>query len=293
MSATRFTIQLNNSTKSYRNGFKDSAVVGPLMFQWGQDNSVSDSAQYFNFQRSFASKCHLLLTTASNPNTRSAMPVIARETTRFGVDRDAAIDGPYRFYWVAVGDAPGTSGPDVGTHDVDSRTTVFWGNGVSTSDGAQDFTTPRALGAGPVALLTTVTLANVRSALPASQFDAAGRTLTIDRHADVDGAVGFNYLGIGSASTITSPSTATSAVVRLGDFKLQWGRATSTSDYEQLFDFPESFKDMNFAVVTTLAASGFKQGLSLTRPINARSFVVDRDSDIDGSRAFYWLAVGR
>ncbi len=92
--------------------------------------------------------------------------------------------------------------------------------------------------------------------------------------------------------TVRAGTTST-GVQRLGDFKLQWGSATSDSDHEQLFILPEAFADMNFAVITTIAAANHSHGLSLSRPVNSRSFIVNRDGSIDGARPFCWLAIGR
>src|SRR5262245_53502646 len=135
MTATRFTIQMSNSSKSYRNGFRDSAVSGTIMFQWGQANSVNDSAESFPFQTSFASTCYAVITTASNPNTRSALPVVSRQAGQFTVNRDSAIDGPYPFYYIAIGDAPNHVNSALRSSNLDEQTAVFWGTGTSSLDG--------------------------------------------------------------------------------------------------------------------------------------------------------------
>ncbi|MEZ4451360.1 MAG: hypothetical protein R3B09_17910 [Nannocystaceae bacterium] len=297
MAATTFLIQMTNASKSYRNGFKDSATVGALKIQWGQDVCTSDGLQTFNFPSSFHSACYAVVITSSLPNARSGLPVVLREKGRFGVDRDGGIDGPYPFYWIAIGDASATpeSGSFLLPADEDVAPWLLWGDLVSNLDGDQSFTTSRALPAGASAIVLNTTLANLRSALPATSFDGAGRSLRVNRNNDINGSVGFSYLALGGAAT-GAPNSASAAVAHFAQagFKIQWGRSRSTSDYEELFMLPEAFADMNFAVVTALNTSGHRAGLALSRPVNPRSFIVDRaGGDIDGQRDFYWIAVGR
>ncbi|PRQ04258.1 hypothetical protein ENSA5_09070 [Enhygromyxa salina] len=286
MTSTRFTFTLGSGGLHY-NGFRSSAIVGDLMLQWGQDDSTSDGDQSFAYHRSFASRCYAMLTTCSRSNVRSAMPVTARGVSSFTLNRDGAIDGHYPFYWLAIGDAPGSASTDprrasFGDHELQ------WGDAVSTSDGDQDFSIPAAVGGGPSAALVTVTEANVRSALSITSFDGPGRELTLNRHNDVNGSIDFNYVIAGARA-----GNQSTGVISLGDVQLQWGQAISSSDHEELFSFPQPFRDMDFAVFTTLAVGNHKQMLSVTRPVNSRSFIVDRDGSIDGARAFYWLAIGR
>ncbi|KIG17786.1 hypothetical protein DB30_02819 [Enhygromyxa salina] len=287
MTNERYIIQLGSGGLHY-NGFRASAIEGNLMFQWGQADSTSDGAQSFSFQRAFASRCYALLTTCSRGDVRSAMPFTSRTASGFTLDRDSEIDGHYPFYWFAVGDAPGSAQADPRSATLGGDTTMLWGDAVSTSDGDQHFTTPVALGAGPSAALVTVAEANVRSALSITNFDGAGRKLSLNRHNDINGSIDFNYVAVGSRT-----GNQSTGVKQLGECKLQWGQGITDSDHEQLFELNQSFEDMDFAVFTTLAAGNFKQGLSLTRPVNPRSFIVDRDGSIDGARAFNWLAIGR
>ncbi|PRP94313.1 gp53-like domain-containing protein [Enhygromyxa salina] len=286
MTATRFTIQLDDGL--YYNGFHDAAVSGGLMFQWGQANSTSDGNQSFDLHQPFASRCYALLTTCSRSNVWSAMPSTSRGASSFVLNRDGAIDGHYPYYWIAIGDAPGHAGGDPGSAIVGGDTTIQWGDATSTSDGDQTFTTPTALGAGVSAAVLTVTEADIRSALSMVSFDGPGRKLKLNRHNDINGSIDFNHVSIGAR-----PGRTATGIQHLDGFKLQWGQAVSDSDHEQLFSLHEAFADMNFAVITTLAAGNLRQGLSLTRPINSRSFIVDRDGSIDGARAFHWVAIGR
>jgi len=286
MTSTRFTFTLGSGGLHY-NGFRNSAIVGDLMLQWGQDDSTSDGNQDFAYHRPFGSRCYAMLTTCSRNNVRSAMPVSTRGASSFTLNRDGAIDGHYPFYWLAIGDAPGSAHADphramFGDHELQ------WGDAVSTSDGNQSFTTPAALGDGPSAALVTVTEANVRSALSITSFDGSDRELTLNRHNDVNGGIDFNYVIAGARAGRQS-----TGLISLGDLRLQWGQAVTSSDHEQLFQFAQPFVDMDFAVFTTLAAGNHKQMLSVTRPVNTRSFIVDRDGSIDGARTFYWLAIGR
>ncbi len=285
MTSHRFTLTLDNGL--HYNGFRASAVIGDLMLQWGQDKSTSDGDQSFAYHRPFASRCYAMLTTCSRDSVRSAMPVQNRNASSFTLDRDGAIDGHYPFYWLAIGDAPGSPHSDPRSAQL-GDTLIQWGDAVSTSDGDQNFTTPKALGVGESAGLITVTEADVRSALSIASLDGPGRRLTVNRHNDINGSIDFNYVVVGPR-----PGAQVGGVAALGDVKLQWGRGTSKSDHEELFTLPEPFVDMDFAVFTTLAAGNHKQMLSLTRPVNSRSFIVDRDGSIDGARAFYWLAIGR
>lgn len=262
--------------------------AGGLLFQWGQYHSTSDFGQTFDLHQPFASRCYALLTTCSRVDVRSALAVSSRGPSSFTINRDDTIDGSYPFYWIAIGDAGSPALTDPRQASLGADSTILWGDATSTSDDDQTFTTPVALGAGPSAALTTVVKADVRSALSLTSFDGPGRKLIVNRHNDIDGSVGFNYVGIGARTGATS-----TGIQRLGDFKLQWGSATSDSDQEQLFMLPEAFADMNFAVITTIASANHNQGLSLSRPVNARSFIVNRDASIDGARQFYWLAIGR
>ncbi|NVB36338.1 hypothetical protein G6O69_00750 [Pseudenhygromyxa sp. WMMC2535] len=285
MTATRFTIKTDAGY--YYNGFHDAAVVGNLMFQWGQHNSTLDTSQAFALHQSFGSRCYALLTSCSRQNVWSALALASRGRSSFTVDRDGAIDGNYPFYWLAIGDAPGTSiaAPHYATL---GDSVITWNDALSDYDGNQVFTTPTALGGGTSAAVLTVTEANIRSALGMASFDGPNRKLTLNRHNDVNGGIDFNYVAMGA-----KPGKTATGVQQIGDLKLQWGRATTNSDYEQAFSFPEPFEDMNFAVITALQGAGSRAIVSQTRPVNARSFIVDRDASIDGSYGFHWLAIGR
>lgn len=290
MPATRNVLQLNNPNRTFRNGFKDSATLGPLRLQWGQDVCDADGPVGVAFQQPFASACYAVLTTLSMPNARSSLAVGASTRTGFQVDRSNDIDGPCPFYWFALGDA--TSPVPGGAYDLDAATAIFWGSADSTGDDGQEFKLPRALRPGPSALLTTAATGGVRWALPVSAFSPASAALRINRDDTINGAVRFHYVGIGGAAT-TAPNSATAAVLARDGVKLQWGRSVTRTDYEQLFLLPEHFADMNFAVLTTVADPDVMACAPLTRPINSGSFIVDRSSEFDGDRAFYWLAIGR
>lgn len=290
MPASRNVIQLSNPNKTYRNGFKDSANLGPLRLQWGQDVVDGDGAVTFPFQQAFASTCYAVLTTSSMPNTRHSLAVGGSSRTGFQIDRSNDIDGPCPFYWLAIGDA--TAPVPAGSYDLDSRTALFWGSADSTGDPGQEFKVPRALTPGPSAVLTTAATGGVRWALSVSGFTPSTGALRINRDDTINGKVRFHYVGIGGAAT-TAPNSTTAAVLARDGIKLQWGRSISRSDYEQLFTLPEYFADMNFAVLTTVADPDVMSCAPLTRPINSGSFIVDRSTEFDGDRPFYWLAIGR
>lgn len=290
MPATRTVIQLNNPNKTFRNGFKDSATLGPLRLQWGQDVCDTDGALAVAFQQPFVSACYAVLTTPSMPNARSSLAVGASSKSGFQIDRSDDIDGPCPFYWFAIGDA--ASPVPVGSYDLDAATAIFWGSADSTGDEGQEFKVPRTLKPGPSAVLTTAATGGVRWALAVSAFTPSSGALRINRDDTINGTVKFHYFGIGGASA-SAPNSSSAAVLARDGIKLQWGRAVTTSDYEQLFLLPEYFADMNFAVLTTVADADVMACAPLTRPINSGSFIVDRSSKFDGDRPFYWLAIGR
>ncbi|NVB39857.1 hypothetical protein G6O69_18585 [Pseudenhygromyxa sp. WMMC2535] len=286
MTTSERFIFTSDDGRLHYNGFRASAIVGDLMFQWGQDVSTADKAQSFFYHREFGSRCHAMLVCCSRSNARQAVPVQNRGASEFVLDRGKDIDGYYPFYWFAVGDAPDTAQDDPRSVSL-GETTLMWGDATSTSDKLERFEMPAALGVGVDAALATVTKANVRAVLSISSFEGPAAKLTLNRHNDFSGAVDFNYVAVGA-----SEGEQSRGVQDCGGFKLQWGQAVSDTDREQLFMMPEPFRDMDFAVFTSRSQSNTKAILPLARPINSNSFIVERNSAIDGAQSFYWLAIG-
>lgn len=298
MSAQRKMYQLNDSPKTLINGFKDSAVIGNLLFQWGQDVSVSDADQTFSFKDKFSGKVHTVLTTISYKNVKSCLAIGGWTQSAFTINRHNDINGNMPFCWVAIGEAPAGTGEDDRPSSYRilenyENVKLVWGKSTSTSDGTQNFELSSSLDNELAAIFTTAAGANFRWNLSISDLDAANKRFSINRGNSINGGLPFQYLALG----YTAGKKASSPGLLFSDEEngllLQWGKATSTSDYEQAFSLHSSFADTNFSVITTFSSANMPYGLSLTRPVNNRSFIIDRDGDIDGNRDFFWMAVGR
>ena len=300
MSAKRTTKRLNNSPRTLINGFSDSAVVGSLLFQWGQDVSSSDKAQKFIFPVRWPSRNHTMLTNISFKNVKSCLPIGAWSSTSFTIDRHGDIDGHQPFYWMAVGEAPKSASKAVRTGGYrtlskETGAVIQWGKQTSSLDTSQKFKLAKAMNKEGCGVFTCAAKGNAKWGFATHKFDPVARQFFIDRANGIDGKVPFHSLAIGylteqkgsrnDAGIFHSPES--------GGFLLQWGRAQSTSDFEEVFPLNTAFGDMNFSVFITMADSNMPYGLSLTRPVNTHSFIVDRDSAVNGRRSFYWLAIGR
>lgn len=262
--------------------------IGDVMLQWGQNTISTDSAKAFPFVEPFGGTCAVALTNTARPDIQSALSVSARAAGTFTINRDDAVDYTIPFHWLALGGAPGTTGSQAG-HVIVGDVMLQWGRCASTSDDSQTFTMASPFGSGTVAVVVTSDEANIRSSINVTSVNAAAGTFKVDRDAAIDGTVYFTYLAIGPApgKTLASP------ILRVQDFMLQWGKATSSSDDEQLFLFPQSYATMNFSVIATVNEANVKSGLSMSRPIHEGGFIIDRDSVVDGSHSFYWVAAGR
>ncbi|NVB36337.1 hypothetical protein G6O69_00745 [Pseudenhygromyxa sp. WMMC2535] len=113
-------------------------------------------------------------------------------------------------------------------------------------------------------------------------------SFTVDRDAVINGSLPFTYLAIGPAEG----ETLSQGILRERGVTIQWGRSNSSSDDEQLYSLPTSFGSMNFSVVTSIMSPNIQAGLSVSRPINEASFIVNRDAAINGTIPFNWIAVG-
>ncbi|PRP94314.1 gp53-like domain-containing protein [Enhygromyxa salina] len=269
------------------NASANAASLDTLMVQWGQALSTSDGDQSFALPQAFGGDAKAVLLNMARPNIKSSLSVGARATTTFTINRDNAIDYHLPFHWLAIGPAPGHSVADSGHVDL-GQVRIQWGGGTSTSDGDQSFNLPTGFGTGPVAVVVNTDEAGIRSALAITSVNAAAGRFELNRDNDVDGSVDFRFLAIGPAPG----QSLDQGILRHEGLILQWGQGTSTSDGEQLFEFPTSFGSMNFAVVTSFLQANVKSSLSLSRAINEAGFVANRDGAIDGAVPFNWIAVG-
>jgi hypothetical protein len=85
--------------------------------------------------------------------------------------------------------------------------------------------------------------------------------------------------------------SATNGHQEIGDILIQWGRATSTSDGGQTFDFPKPFSAKAYSLVLNRLAKDPKSVLS-PNTWTATGFQIDRNSVFDGSHNFSWIAIG-
>jgi hypothetical protein len=85
--------------------------------------------------------------------------------------------------------------------------------------------------------------------------------------------------------------SATNGHQEIGDILIQWGRATSTSDGGQTFDFPKPFSAKAYSLVLNRLAKDPGSVLS-PNTWTATGFQIDRNGVFDGSHNFSWIAIG-
>lgn len=74
--------------------------------------------------------------------------------------------------------------------------------------------------------------------------------------------------------------------------QVRWGRQTSTVDTAEVFTYASAFTTNTTVVMTQMRAANQDRALSVTAQ-DANGFTIDRDSSIDGSQNFFYLAIGK
>lgn len=300
MSAARKQYTLNNSPRTAINGFSDSAIVGNLLFQWGQTVSTVDGTQTFKYRKKHSSRVHSMLNNVSFKNVKSCLPIGAWSQSDFKVNRANAISGQIPFYWVSVGEAPNGKGSDDRPNghrmlESDEPIKIAWGKPSNATDGTATYKMDTTFDDDNLAVFTCPASSDARWDFAVKDVSGPSKQFKINRANGINGKHLFHYLALGYEKG-KSPNDWEPGVYGSDEdngLLLQWGKATSTSDFEEVFRLHTAFADMNFSVITTMIGDNMGYGLSLTRPVNTRSFIVDRDGSVNGKRSFYWLAIGR
>ena len=269
------------------NPHADAITVGSTVVQWGQTVSTTDGSQKFPLPVTTGVPISTLLTSVARPNVHEALSVSDRNKNSFYINRDNALDYHVPFHWLGMSEKA-SGKPHYGVEDKDG-VRIIWGRGFSTSDYKQEIKMPGKVGKGRFSVVMTPDQGGVKSNLSLHSSNGGSGKFYVDRDGYIDGKLNFTYIAIGS-----SPGKSSNpGYLEVDGGMIQWGRAESTKDYEELFKFPKPFKTMDFSVVTTVDKPNVRSSLSQSRPINEEGFVIDRNSRIDGKVPFYWIAVGR
>ena len=270
------------------NPFSDSHQLDVnTLIQWGQSVSTSDGLQKFPLAKRYGRPVGSALTNCARPDVYKSLSIGRLDNDSFHVDRDNSLHYQIPFNWITFGDVRSDS-PHYGCFDIQG-VRICWGHGQSKVDGRQDVRMRGGFGGGTASVVVTSSQGGIQAHLSVVNVDNAKGEFTIDRDSAIDGKVNFTYIAIGSSPGMR----AGNSILISNGLMLQWGKSTSSLDYEQLFEFHRPFASMQFSVVTNVAKANVRSGLALSRPINESGFVIDRNSRIDGKLPFYWIAVGR
>ncbi len=77
--------------------------LGSCLLQWGTATSSIDTDQDFSFPTTFPNACAVVFTNRTEANNEHVLPVTAKTTTEFTINRDDALVGSLPFYWFAIG----------------------------------------------------------------------------------------------------------------------------------------------------------------------------------------------
>jgi len=77
--------------------------IGSLVMQWGTATSTDDPAQAFSFNENFPTACFMVTTQRTEDNNQFVLPVTAKSTSQFTINRNDALQGSLPFYWFAIG----------------------------------------------------------------------------------------------------------------------------------------------------------------------------------------------
>ena len=80
-----------------------SLWLGDCLIQWGTATSTNDAAQAFSFNENFPTACFMVATQRTEDNNQFVLPVTAKSTTQFTINRNDALQGSLPFYWFAIG----------------------------------------------------------------------------------------------------------------------------------------------------------------------------------------------
>jgi len=81
------------------------------------------------------------------------------------------------------------------------------------------------------------------------------------------------------------------AILKNGGLVMQWGHNISTSDDEETFDFPVSFPNKCFKVITQRVTANAKNIFPVVDN-DVDGFTINRNGDTDGDHGFMWFAMG-
>ena len=78
----------------------------------------------------------------------------------------------------------------------------------------------------------------------------------------------------------------------ISGLQVRWGRQTSTVDTAEVFTYEQAFSTQTTVVITQIRTISEDKSLSVTLQ-DANGFTINRDSNLDGSHNFFYLAIGR
>ena len=84
----------------------------------------------------------------------------------------------------------------------------------------------------------------------------------------------------------------TGGIDLVSGLQVRWGRQTSTLDTAEVFTYTSAFTTNTSVVMTQMRTANQERALSVTTQ-DAHGFTIDRDSGIDGSQNFFYLAIGK
>lgn len=77
-------------------------LTGGLQLRWGAGTSTDDASQSFTFNSAFSNSCFVVLLTITSEQN-DALPVTAKSTTGFTINRGGSVDGSVGFFYLAIG----------------------------------------------------------------------------------------------------------------------------------------------------------------------------------------------
>lgn len=263
------------------------------LIEWGTAESTSDNTQTFSLLQPYEDSPYAFVNRAKS-GAKNILPVTETTTTSFSIDRNSDVDGTQPFNWMSIGrgeDNGSNSGVSPVMNGNEQVALLQWGTSSSRSDGSEYFPFNELFEQGCYAVIVQRMKSGSKSTLPVVEVENAG--FKIDRDSGIDGVQDFFWVAVGDCKTTDDTYFEVSLG---GDNALKGGLSTSDSDQAQSFNFADmglaDFGQECGCVLTNRTAKNAKDILAVTATL-ANGFEIDRNSNIDGSQSFYWLALGK